>query len=106
MESDFERLQNLLKTKVLTVKFRKTDGSERVMKCTLRPDILDRDVPARTKTETKSDSGRNDKANPNVLIVWEIDKKQWRSFRVSSVFEVSEQIHGADDSVQVQMREE
>jgi hypothetical protein len=51
------------------------------MRCTLRDDI----VP---KVEPKENS-KPRKINENVLSVWDIDKSDWRSFRVESVQSVT-----------------
>jgi hypothetical protein len=60
------------------VTFNKKDGTEREMKCTLDPE----EVPLyEKKTERK--------ANPDTCFVFDIDKKEWRSFRYDSVTRVS-----------------
>jgi hypothetical protein len=65
----------------VTVTFTKADGTERVMNCTLDPDVL----PKQEITEGKEPR----KVNPEVLPVYDIEAKGWRSFRVKSVSEVS-----------------
>lgn len=56
--------------------FRKVDGTERTMICTLNEGAIDNGDIA--KREVKS---RND----NVIAVWDVENKGWRSFRVDSV---------------------
>tara|TARA_B100000085_G_scaffold54134_1_gene47407 strand:- start:103 stop:384 length:282 start_codon:yes stop_codon:yes gene_type:complete len=56
--------------------FRKVDGTERTMICTLNEGAIDNGDVA--KREVKS---RND----NVIAVWDVENKGWRSFRVDSV---------------------
>ena len=70
----FERelLKEALDHNIVTVTFNKVDGTERVMQCTLMNDV----VPATKGTK---------KDNPEVLNVWDIDKRDWRSFRVANV---------------------
>ena len=78
---DIKEIKPLLKRNIATVTFNKKDGTERVMKCTLREDILD-DAPA-----TKGTSNR--KVNDEVLAVWDMELSAWRSFRYDSVTHVS-----------------
>jgi len=68
-----------LKEGIVQVIFEKADGSERVMNCTLMESHLppvDEDSPKR-------------KVNDEVLAVWDIDKGEWRSFRLDSVLEIN-----------------
>jgi hypothetical protein len=78
-----EWLKDLLQIRPeVEVTFTKKDGTERVMKCTLHPDIL-------PKQEVKEN---NDKVtriqNESVLPVYDLEVKSWRSFTVDSVREV------------------
>lgn len=68
-----------LKASICTVVFEKTDGTERVMKCTLRDDII---VPYEKKTD------KNKVVNPNIIAVWDVEVNDWRSFKYDSVKEV------------------
>jgi ribosomal protein L19E len=70
---------NLLKQGVIEVKFKKVDGSERVMKCTL----LESYVKPHEKT-----TDREKKVNEDVISVWDVEKEGWRSFRYDSVIDV------------------
>lgn len=86
MKTNKPSREDLLKTLRTTpstiVTFTKVDKTERVMNCTLMEDH----VPATTKgTETKSTKVQDD----NVICVYDIDKKAWRSFRVDSVTSTS-----------------
>lgn len=72
-------LINALKEHEITVKFTKTDGTERIMKCTLREDTV---VPYTKKTETEKVK------NDNIVSVWDLDKNSWRSFKYDSILEV------------------
>lgn len=64
---------------VREIMFHKVDGTIRHMKCTLNPMLAPRIL------EVKSQ-----KDNPDVLPVWDMEKGQWRSFRVSSILYFSE----------------
>ena len=60
-----------------TIVFTKADGSERTMKCTLKSDLLpvvEIKEGAKVKVE-----------NPEVLSVWDLDNKGWRSFKIDSI---------------------
>jgi hypothetical protein len=70
-----EKLQN----GVVTVTFDKVNGEERVMKATLLSEYLpvqeDSGVPSREVSD-------------EVIPVWDVEKQDWRSFRVDSVKKV------------------
>jgi len=70
---------NMLSKGVVNIKFTKTDGSERDMKCTLMEEII---KPHEKKTD------REKKQNENVISVWDVDKEGWRSFRFDSIISV------------------
>jgi len=65
-------IKNLQK-RTMRITFTKVNGEERVMDCTLQEHM----VPP-----TNPD---NRKENETVLPVWDINKGEWRSFRVDSV---------------------
>lgn len=67
---------SVLRERVCTVVFTKTDGSERSMQCTLNSNL----IPI---IEKKTD--RTKTINENVLSVYDVEAKGWRSFRVDSV---------------------
>jgi len=76
MEYVKENVSKLAHDHVLSVKFKKVNGEERVMKCTLIRDML----PPQKDIEEHST-----RENPNVLAVWDIDSNGWRSFRMDSI---------------------
>ena len=77
---DKQTLKDLLKRKVLKVSFKKKDGTERIMKCTLLADM----VPIyEKKTE------RTKPENENALAVWDLEKDAFRSFKLDSVIDYS-----------------
>jgi hypothetical protein len=70
-------LPELLKNNVATVTFTKKDGTQRVMKCTLKPDLLpaqvvNEDKPAKKKSETS-------------IAVFDLEIRAWRSISYDSV---------------------
>lgn len=74
-----EMLKTLLKENVLSVVFIKKDGSERVMECTLKPDLL----PVQDENTESKDKVRTE--NQEVIQVYDLENEGWRSFRVDSV---------------------
>ncbi len=64
-----------LKEGDVSVTFTKKDGTERVMKCTLKEDVI-----------PSVESSR--KENVGVVVVWDTEKKSWRSFRMDSITNV------------------
>jgi hypothetical protein len=61
------------------VTFEKKDGTTREMRCTLKEGV----VPVYEKT-TESTRKKNDE----VMAVFDLDKNEWRSFRIDSVKEI------------------
>ena len=72
-------LQHFLKTSICQVVFLKKDGSERVMNCTL----LESHIPE------PDENAKPRKYSQEILPVWDIDKGEWRSFRLDSVLEIN-----------------
>jgi hypothetical protein len=77
-----EDLIKLLKSKVVTIKFRKKDDSVRKMICTLSEEYL-----PEPENIIEGQEKKKKKENPNTLPVWDLEKLAWRSFRVDSVVE-------------------
>lgn len=61
-----------------TVTFTKKDGTERIMKCTLKKDLIS--APIKNEKEDLLDLIKN-----TALPVWDIDANTWKSFRWDSV---------------------
>jgi len=81
MLSKIELKESLSKC-VAKVVFNKSDGTVRMMNCTLMADYL----PMAISEEKVAHVPR--KQNDEVLAVWDLDNKGWRSFNVNSVIEV------------------
>lgn len=71
-----------LKKGIHHVKFTKVDGTERIMPCSLDPDIL----PVVNITEDKKVPR---KINPDTMRVYVTDVGEWRSFRIENVIEIT-----------------
>ena len=79
IEIERDTLHVLLQMDVLTVTFEKKDGCERVMKCTLREDLLP-PVVIKEGTEKKVR-----KVNEDVMAVFDLEANAFRSFRMDSI---------------------
>jgi hypothetical protein len=76
---------SMLSERVVTVKFKKVDGSERTMKCTLLHNI----VPQPLKTVAEDNTTiKERRENENVVAAWDVEAEGWRSFRLDSVVEI------------------
>ena len=75
-----DELINILKDNICVVSFKKKDGTNRNMKCTLKESI----VPKATKEDPLSQK-KIRALNEEVVTVWDVEKEGWRSFRVDSV---------------------
>ena len=76
-------LIDMLRHNIVTVTFTKVNGDERVVKCTLRGELIP-NAPTRNGelvVEQKSTS--------NNVSVWDVDANGWRSFRVENVKNIS-----------------
>lgn len=69
----------MLESSIVNVKFTKTDGTVRDMKCTLLKEIA---KPHEKKTD------REKKINEDVISVWDVEKENWRSFRINSIISI------------------
>lgn len=72
-------LKSMLHMGPATVTFTKVDGSERVMKCTLQPEDL---PPVVIKEGAKP---RKESDSTKALRVFDLEKKEWRSFTIKNV---------------------
>lgn len=73
-------LLNLLKEEVITVSFKKSDGTIRDMKCTLKKDIIPEKHPSE-KDENKVER----KKSTTSQAVFDVEKNEWRSFKWDSI---------------------
>lgn len=88
-ESDWEAftpwLKDMLKMGPASITFTKKDGTQRIMECTLDPKLLPQ-VPV---TESTEEPKRKKASNDNVMAVYDLEAKGWRSFTIRSVTNVS-----------------
>jgi len=77
-------LNGMLKiNETVTVTFTKQDGSERVMNCTLKPELLPV-VEAKPLQEGKTPR----KESTTSIRVYDLEKQEWRSFTTKNVTKV------------------
>lgn len=69
-----------LRKRVIEVHFVKVNGDNRVMQCSLMPELL-----PETYNDDINEEKTFHKENPNVIAAWDVQKGGWRSFRVDSV---------------------
>ncbi len=77
-----EQLSELLHTGACVVEFTKVNGEVRLMPCTLNANLI---PPAPIKVLAEGEITKVKKENPEVMSVWCLDKKEWRSFRIANV---------------------
>lgn len=72
-----------LRENVIEVHFTKTNGENRLMRCTLQPRML----PEAYRQDPSERQGELDfhSKNPDVIAVWDVQAAGWRSFRIDSV---------------------
>jgi len=76
----------VLYNNICVVTFTKRDGSERVMRCTLKPEHLPV-LPVVESTAAKTPRKKSD----TTICVWDLDKSAWRSFTVDSVKSIKQE---------------
>ena len=77
-----EQLSELLHTGECMVEFTKVNGEVRSMPCTLKAELI---PPAPVKVLAEGEVPKVKKENPEIMSVWCLDKKEWRSFRIANV---------------------
>lgn len=86
-EKEFKIFKKWLKSHLAygptTVVFTKKDGTERVMNCTINSDL----VPA-VELKEEVEPKKERKVNEEVMPVYDLEAKAWKSFRWDSIKEV------------------
>ena len=77
-------LVGMLQVSPVTVTFLKKDGSERVMNCTLQPNLLPKVEIVEGKESRKK--------TEDVVAVYDLDAQGWRSFTLKNVTKVQLEI--------------
>ncbi len=74
-------LNQYLTEGIVTVAFVKKDGTDRVMKCTKRMEL----IPEVNHPKLKLLTDVIEVFDPQLFKVWDLDKQGWRSFRYTTV---------------------
>lgn len=70
-----------LRENIVEVTFNKVStGESRIMKCTLRPELLPKTYAAEQEQEMTFHV-----QNPDTIAAWDIEKNGWRSFKIPTV---------------------
>lgn len=84
----------LLRDNICVVTFTKQDGTERVMRCTLKSEYLP-NIPV---TEVVSEPNWGNvspktyrKINLQTVSVWDMDKSAWRGFNINTVKQIKQE---------------
>lgn len=76
-------LVDMLRHNIVSVTFTKVNGEERVMRCTLRGDLVPNTVRNNGEVVVEQKQASNN------VSVWDVEKSGWRSFRVENVKSIS-----------------
>lgn len=86
-------VKSLLQKGAVTVTFIKADGTDREMLCTLNPEQLpEPNVPVGSVEGIVKESKQRKQPDEHSLRVFDLDKKEWRSFRFDRLQKVSTEI--------------
>ena len=86
-------VKSLLQKGAVTVTFTKADGTDREMRCTLDPEQLPEvPVTAGPVDGIVKEAKERKKPDEHSLRVFDLDKKEWRSFRFDRLQKVSADI--------------
>ena len=77
-----EELYEQLRNGVYEINFQKTDGSDRVMECSLQKGVVPDSVEQIAGRQMQLDTTGNDR---NILRVWSLKDLGWRSVRVTHI---------------------
>lgn len=81
-----EEVLEKLQSGICEVVFTKVDGTERVIKCTLKTDLL----PVR---EVKEDAPVRAKSSTDSISVFETDLQEWRSFKLANLKSIATSVY-------------
>ena len=81
-----QKLTQALREAVCDVTFNKADGTQRQMRCTLKPEIVNEFISEPEHTE-RNHRTTPKKPNDGLMTVFDLDVKDWRSFRFERIVE-------------------
>ena len=79
-----ETLRTMLLENQCIVEFTKVNGEIRSMPCTLKAEFIPDPIPSPNLSNLEIPK-KEKKQNPDIMSVWCLDKKEWRSFRIANV---------------------
>lgn len=83
-------VRSLLQKQPITITFIKADGTERDMKCTLNWDYIPTSAQAKpVVVEDTAPTKPRKEPDPAVFRVYDLDKDEWRSFRIDRLRSIS-----------------
>ena len=88
MTADKDAIDTLLSEGVAEVKFVKKDGTNRIMLCTTKVTLIPERAfePVESIARIEAANAQEVKPkNPDVAVIWDLQKDAWRSFRYDSV---------------------
>ena len=85
MAYERDNVKTVLQNHIGLVRFMKVEGTERLMKCTLKPDLL---PPKETDRLQQAGFDPQKPVNEKILSVWDLEKEGWRSFRIDSIMSI------------------
>lgn len=83
MKIEKSEIVKQLKEGIIIVTFIKSNGEERVMKCTLQSELL----PVVEVVEGAAPKAKR-KPNDAVVSAFDVEKKEWRSFKIDSIISI------------------
>ena len=86
-EMNRDEYMTLLRDNICVVTFTKQDGTERVMRCTLKSEHLPKTPVVETSTQPKPVR----KINLQTVSVWDMDKSAWRGFNINTVKQIKQE---------------
>ena len=75
---DKNEILNMLHNNTCIVKFEKKDGTIREMACSLSPQLVEEYVKKTDRVKVPND---------NIVAAFDVEKKEWRSFRIDSIIQ-------------------
>ncbi len=85
-------IKSLLQKQPITVTFTKADGTDREMLCTLNPEQLP-PVPMPIDGIVKESKKPRKEPDPHSIRVFDLEKKEWRSFRFDRVKKLTAELN-------------
>jgi hypothetical protein len=87
-------IKSLLQKQPITVTFTKADGTDREMLCTLNPEMLpEPNVPVTPVDGIVKEAKERKKPDEHSLRVFDLEKKEWRSFRFDRLKKVTAELN-------------